>query len=158
LNLLTVATGQTRQLVPKPEPTQSDQQPAFSPDGRMIAFVRQSSWLVDDLYVVPVAGGERTRLTFDDTSIWGVTWTLDGRSLVFSSARGGARSLWRIAATGGEPELLGVGSDGAFHPAISRQGQRLAYVNLIVATSTWRIDLVGTTATTGSRTKVLSAS
>ena len=38
------------------------------------------------------------------------TWTPDGRDIVFSSARGGLASLWRISASGGTPRpVAGVG-------------------------------------------------
>jgi len=56
----------------------TDASPAFSPDGRQVAFVR---WLTDnvgDLHVVPVAGGAAQRLTFDNADIMGYTWADHG--------------------------------------------------------------------------------
>src|SRR5262249_16808700 len=138
LYLLTVATQQARQLTSPPEHWAGDTQPIFSPDGQMLAFVRVSSDAgIGELYVMPVGGGEPTRLTFDNDSMWGLAWTPDGRSIVFSSDRGGTYGLWRIAITGGEPERVGVGSDYAVAPTISRQGYRLAYANRFTTTSTW---------------------
>ena len=37
-------------------------------------------------------------------------------------------SLWKVPATGGVPEQLGVGGNNASQPSISRRGSRLAFV------------------------------
>ena len=67
------------------------------PTARAVAFVRGiAPGVVEDLYIVPTAGGEPKRLTFDNAWLFGPpTWTADGRDLVFSSWRGGLPSLWR---------------------------------------------------------------
>jgi eukaryotic-like serine/threonine-protein kinase len=159
--LLEVATRESRQLTSPPEGWYGDTQPAFSQDGQMLAFVR---WSVmsggageGDLYVMAVAGGEPRRLTFDNKSIAGLTWTPDGRSIVFASTRDRLSQLWRIPATGGEPERLGIGSDNALRPAISRQGQRLAYASTNVASSMWRLDLSAPPGKAPPPTKLFSA-
>ena len=94
-----------------------------------------------DIYIVPVGGGEPRRLTFDNVSIKCSAWTADGREIVFSSNRGGMMSLWRIAASGGEPKQLPVGEVGATVPSISRQGNRLAFVKKISDTNMYRLSL-----------------
>jgi Tol biopolymer transport system component len=112
----------------------------------------------EDLYVVSAAAGEPRRLTFDNHGIDHPVWTPDGRSIVFRSGRAGAGRLWRISADGGQAEPLGVGGDRAKRPAISRQGQRLAYVNVLFQPSTiWRLELAGAPGKPLSRTKVLSS-
>jgi Tol biopolymer transport system component len=176
---LSVGTLERQQLTSPPESSIGDQQPAYSPDGTMLAFVRLLSYYVADayvmpagvswrvnefhrllyfaadVYVMPAGGGEPTRLTFDNTVVQGLAWAPDGRSIVFSSDRGGTSGLWRVPAAGGEPEPFGVG-DGAITPAISRQGQRLAYAKPFVIMSTSRLDLPVSPSSAGSRTKVLS--
>ena len=119
----------SRQPLTSPPPEYSDWSPAFSPDGKSIAFLRSSGpGLVDDLYVVPAAGGEPKRLTSDNRPMEGpFAWTQDSREIIFSSARGGLSSLWRIPADGGTPRRVeGVGTR-ATSPAIARIGNRLAY-------------------------------
>ena len=78
----------------------NDAMPAFSPDGRSIAFVRQ---LLDagDLYLLPLSdtlsparGPER--LTFDHRTTLNPAWTANGRSIVYSSGLMSDVSLWRI--------------------------------------------------------------
>jgi Tol biopolymer transport system component len=156
INRLSVETLEARHLTSPPARWIGDHYPVLSPDAQMLAFTRMSSWAVEDIYLMPASGGEPRRLTFDKQEIQGLAWTRDGRSIVFSSARGGTPRLWRIAVSGGEPELLEVGGDNASYPAISRQGQRLAYVNAFEATSIWRVNLGDSPGKTSSRRKVLS--
>lgn len=84
--LFSLKTGAWRRLTTA---TYGENQPSFSPDGQQIAFVRANSLGVEDLHVVSVVGGEPRRLTSDDKTINGITWTPDGRELVFASNRGG---------------------------------------------------------------------
>src|SRR5437879_10075636 len=48
--------------------------------------------------------------------------------------------MWRIAASGGRPESLGVGGENAYAPSVSPQGARLAYVHAEADTNIWRIE------------------
>ena len=133
----------SRQPLTSPPPESSDWCPAFSPDGRSIAFLRASGpGLVDDLYVVPAAGGKPKRLTLDNRPIQGpFAWTPDSREIIFSSARGGLSSLWRIPADGGTPRRVeGVGTR-ATSPAIARIGDRLAYSSEALKVDLWKIRL-----------------
>jgi Tol biopolymer transport system component/DNA-binding winged helix-turn-helix (wHTH) protein len=141
--LVSLANSSTR-LVTSPPPQFSDWSPAFSPDGKLIAFLRTSGpGLVDDLYVVAAAGGEPKRLTFDKRYIDGApAWTPDGRDIIFSSARGGLSSLWRIAAAGGGvPSRIEGAGTSVFSPAVALKNQRLAYVNTFVQVNLWKVPL-----------------
>lgn len=144
LFLFFIKTGEKRRLTFPPAKSFGDINPAFSPDGSTIAFARAHSGSTNawDIYLTPVAGGDLKRLTFDETLIDGLDWTANGREIVFSSSRsGGLPALWRIATSGGRPEpLSGVGQN-ANSPSISRDGNRLAYVNSIIDSNIWRVDL-----------------
>jgi Tol biopolymer transport system component/DNA-binding winged helix-turn-helix (wHTH) protein len=120
-----------------------DQNPVFSPDGQSVAFIRIVGEGSVDLYTIPVSGGSPRQLTFDRTAIFGLTWTADGRKVVFSSHRGGGQSLWVVPITGGEPSRLPVGGASAFYPAISRKGNRLAYTQGDIHPNLWTMDLSG---------------
>jgi Tol biopolymer transport system component/DNA-binding winged helix-turn-helix (wHTH) protein len=140
ITLLSLAESSTRRLT---SPSQQDHDfiPAFSPDGATVAFARGGiAGVVNDLFVVPATGGEPKRLTFDNRAIFGVTWTPNGRDLVFSSARGGIPILWRIPASGGTPQPF-VGVSNASAPSISSKGDRLAFMHEASHDAIWRIEL-----------------
>ncbi|HEY3198711.1 MAG TPA: DPP IV N-terminal domain-containing protein [Nitrospirales bacterium] len=142
--LLSILTGEKRRLTSPPAGFFGERNPAFSPDGKTMAFTRASGFRADDLYVMPVAGGEPRRLTFDKRSIIGLTWTRDGRDIIFSSNREGSSTsitLWRISASGGTPERLSGVGQNAFDPVVSRQGNRLAYTQLFLDANIWRMEV-----------------
>ena len=153
---LSVETLDIKRLTSPSEPGVGDRWPATSPDGQLLAFVRGIA-SGEDLYIMPAAGGEPKRLTIDNSWIPGLAWTADGRSLVFSSQRGGTTSLWRISISGGDPELLGVGGDNAYLPTISRYTHRLAYVSAFTGTmSIRRLNLAAPPDKVSSETRLLS--
>jgi len=117
--------------------------PAFSPDGKRLAFVRRVSWWVSDIYTAPVAGGEPERLTFDAKDINGLAWTADGQEIIFSSNRGGAQGLWRIAANGGTAEPIAASGQNAHTLTISPDGRRLAYAEYVDELNIERIEIPG---------------
>jgi len=126
--LVSAETGEKRKVTSSPSQFNGDRGGRFSPDGKWIAFIRSLNFAVEDIYLVPVSGGEPRRLTNDNLEIQGLDWTADGREIVFSSPRGGPFGLWRVSASGGSPEpLAGVGENASI-PRISRQGNHLAYV------------------------------
>jgi len=89
-----------------------------------------------DIYLVPSAGGDPERLTFDNRWGGGLTWTPDGREVVFESQGW----IWKISRSGGTPDrLAGVGRNARL-PAISRGGQRLAFVQRVGDTNIWRVE------------------
>jgi Tol biopolymer transport system component/DNA-binding winged helix-turn-helix (wHTH) protein len=143
--LLSLADSETRPLTEPPEPD-LDMEPAFSPDGSTVAFVRSNvGGMVSELYVVPVRGGEIKRLTFEHRTIFpSPAWTPDGTAILFSSARSGSPSLWRISASGGSaPQPVLGGSVNATNPAVSRKGNQLAYQQGFFQSEIWRLDLMG---------------
>jgi Tol biopolymer transport system component/DNA-binding winged helix-turn-helix (wHTH) protein len=140
--LLSIETGERRKLTSPPAGVIGDYNPAFSPDGKWLAFTRSPRWSTDDLCVMPLAGGEPRRLTFDNMTINGLTWTPDSREIIFDSRRGGSsRHLWRVAATGGSPERVETIGADVLSPALSPHGQRLAYTQTLDDINIWRIEL-----------------
>jgi len=69
-----------------------------SPDGRRIVFD-----LLGDLYLLPIAGGEATRLTSGPAFDLQPRFSPDGREISFTSDRGGGDNIWRLPLDGGEP-------------------------------------------------------
>jgi Tol biopolymer transport system component/DNA-binding winged helix-turn-helix (wHTH) protein len=165
LFLLSIETREKRRLT-QPRLTQppvqyfGDWNPAFSPDGKTLAFTRAENGISLDIYLVPVGGGEPQRLTFDRAHLKSLAWTPDGREIVFLSSRGGSvntSTLWKIPAAGGTPErLTGVGQN-VFTLAIDRQANRLAYEQRIHDTNIYRIDVSDSTGQGAPHTKMISS-
>jgi Tol biopolymer transport system component len=140
ISLLSVETLESRPVT-SPPPPWGDYYPRFSPDGRTLAFLRQFTAGSSEICLVPAAGGEPKRLTYDNAGIGGLTWTPDGAHLIYSSTRGGTLGLWKISVAGGEAEQLAVGRENADAPALSRDGRRLAYIQESGDTNIWRFEV-----------------
>ncbi len=105
-----------------------------SPDGRILAFIRYERAGIADLYVVPMSGGEPRRLSNWNATLTGLSWTPDGREIVYSVEEPAAGRLWRIYANGTRPDRGSPIPDiptAAANPSISRpkpgQPARLAF-------------------------------
>src|SRR5260370_990893 len=120
-----------------------DTAPAFSPDGERLAFVRSTGPVfLAEIYVVRLAGGEPTRLTFDHHRVFGAPlWTPDGQEILFASNRAGLMSLWGIPASGGTPQSVPGLGPAANPPSISSSGGELAYEYSVEDEKLWRVEL-----------------
>jgi len=116
---------------------------ALSPDGRTVAFWRQTDATYSEIYAVPLSGEVPRRLVSDGMKLWNLMWTPDGKYIVSYSFRGNMVRPWRMPVAGGpgEPEMVypGVGS-------ISQDGRRLAYAEntggaSMIPAVIWRADL-----------------
>jgi Tol biopolymer transport system component/DNA-binding winged helix-turn-helix (wHTH) protein len=143
IELLDLPSGTRRTVTNPPAGYDGDWDPAYSPDGKSIAFVRTLTDGVDDLWVVPARGGDARRLTFENRSLTGADWTPDGKSLVFSSSRAGLFSLWRLPLSGGEPRLVGGGGSKMKHPSAARTRNAVAYENWNYEVNIWSVPLGG---------------
>jgi Tol biopolymer transport system component len=75
-----------------------------SPDGQTIAFD-----LLGDLYTLPIAGGQATRITTGIAHDMQPRFSPDGTQLVFVSDRSGDENLWRVTLGGGDPVPVTTG-------------------------------------------------
>ncbi|MCP4571147.1 MAG: serine/threonine-protein kinase [bacterium] len=88
-----------------------DRMPALSPDGQTIAFCRRSGD-VEQIYTIPVTGGEPSRisfldvtagsLSFVDRAVVSPAWSPDGETIVFIAESEGTAGVWTISAKGGD--------------------------------------------------------
>src|SRR5207253_1680948 len=97
----TIETGEQRRLTKPPPEQLGDSWPAFSPEGKQLAFLRERAFRLHQIHLVSIPEGETRPLTPDQEAISGLAWTPDARHIVFSAFREGVSRLWRIAATGG---------------------------------------------------------
>ena len=118
---------------PTPSTVQSNFAPAWSPDGRRIAFVRTTGFLspLGEVWVMNADGTEQRRLT-REASGWpyfALAWSPDGQKLAFTSDRDGNAEIYSINTDGsglrrltGNPKYDG---DGAWSP----DGRRIVFVS-----------------------------
>ncbi|HSK10052.1 MAG TPA: PDZ domain-containing protein [Vicinamibacterales bacterium] len=122
--------------------------PAFSPDGSLVAFTAQYEGNAD-VYLVPVAGGVPTRLTWHPGRDTVQGFTPDGAAIVFSSSRavfsGRYSQLFTVPVKGGAPARLDP--PYAFRGALSPDGKRIAYNPLYDAFTQWKHYRGGTHST-----------
>jgi Tol biopolymer transport system component len=147
LFLLAVDSGERRRLTTPAPSAVGDAGMTPSPDGRSLAFIRNSGVDVSDLYLLSLAAdytpkGEPRRLTFDNVAAGSPVWNPDGREIIFWSSRGGSPGLWRIAASGSaSPKPLAAMGQVGYQLTISHQGDRLAYVRSMSDRDIWRLEL-----------------
>ena len=95
--------------------------PAASPDGSQVVFTWRG-----DLWRAPASGGEAVRLTTNPADDLHACFTPDGSTIVFESTREGARNLWCMPATGGEPRQLLRPHEALGRHGLGREAQHAA--------------------------------
>lgn len=123
----------SQQLRPLTDDIFTELQPAWSPDGRRIAFV--SDRFTSDVgglsfgeyrlgLIDPATGNIEPVPAFDSGKAINPQWSQDGRSLFFISDRNGIDNLYRIPLGGGQPRQItnlqtGITGITGLSPAIS---------------------------------------
>lgn len=143
--ILNPQSGERRKLTSPPDSGRGDNRPRFSPDGRRVAFKREVSPGVEDVYSIPVGGGAALRITSEERTIAGLDWMPDGQSLVVSSLRRGSiYALWRYPASGqGEPRLMTQAGMHAITPGVGKKSRRLIWVSQNVDVNIWSVAASG---------------
>jgi len=96
--------------------------PAWSPDGKKIAFVSdRATGLNPQLYVMNANGSGQTRITRDAVTDGSPTWSPDGKRVAFSGDDG----IFVVTLTTKKIERLSNGPDG--DPAWSPDGTTIAF-------------------------------
>lgn len=106
-----------------PKPVVGIGSPALSPDGRQVAFRSLNA-----LYLLTV-GGKASPLVDDGFWVCDPAWSPDGKTLAYSTDRGGKLDIWlRDMASGAERQLT-RGADAALSAAWSKDGRQIAFLD-----------------------------
>jgi Tol biopolymer transport system component len=125
---LSVDSREKTRLTSPPEGTLGDFFPAYSPDGKYLAFMRSGSntWGDLDIWVQPAEGGQPRRITsggYDNGAA--LSWTPAGDEIVFTQNVWGGATIYRVSLQGEEPrQIPGIGENTAFFTA---SGGRIVY-------------------------------
>lgn len=106
-----------------------EEAPAFSPDGKSVAFVSDSNGS-RQIFVRLLAGGPPLQITRDSGSHLEPRWSQDSASVIYFTPppEGDAQgALWEVPALGGPPRRLAEGMSGA---DVSHDGKRLTFFRL----------------------------
>lgn len=105
--------------------------PAWSPDGTRIAFSAWRRGGKRDILIVELASGAVTEVTNDRAVDMAPAWSPDSRYVLFDSDRTSIANIYAYDTRDGTTWQVTNVLGGAFHPAVSPDGARLAYQNAV---------------------------
>jgi len=117
----------------------------WSPHGGRIAYSIRSPIGNEEIWTVPVAGGQPALVISGSGAYWNPSWSPDGKFIYFSTDRGGSMNLWRIPIDEdsgrplGDPQPLATPAPWAGHASMSADGTRLAYSSVLQTTNVQRL-------------------
>lgn len=100
----------------------------WSPDGKTLAFCGDRGGNFD-VYTIPAAGGEETRLTTAEGLDDGPEYSPDGKYIYFNSVRTGTMQIWRMKTDGTDQEQVTSDEFNNWFPHISPDGQGMVFLS-----------------------------
>ncbi|MFN3228264.1 MAG: winged helix-turn-helix domain-containing protein, partial [Asticcacaulis sp.] len=105
---LDLRSGTTRAVTAPPAESRADSEPLAHPDGEQFVFRRFTAHGVADLYISDLRGQIR-QLTQDGWKSISYVWLNGGRTLAYSTTRGGDFGLWTFDLRTGEHRQISPG-------------------------------------------------
>jgi len=103
--------------------------PAISPDGHWIAFVRSASSGTSQVFTAPLNAPDKAApVTPVDVAGWGHTapaWSPDGKSIVFADWQ----SIWVVSAAGGRARQITQGNMNDVRPVWTSDGRSIVFTS-----------------------------
>ena len=100
----------------------------WSPDGKTLAFVGERNGDFD-IYAIPAAGGDETRLTTAKGLDDGPEYSPDGQYIYFNSERSGTMQIWRMHPDGSGQERVITDDANDWFPHISPDGKWMIFIS-----------------------------
>jgi Tol biopolymer transport system component/serine/threonine protein kinase len=100
--------------------------PAWSPDGKQIAFVSDRGGN-EDIWVMKADGSSPHDITNSPANENSPTWSSDGIRIAFVSNSSGRRHIWTMNANGSQQAALTSGTDVDGNPAWSPDGSLIVF-------------------------------
>jgi TolB protein len=100
----------------------------WSPDGKTLAYCAQRNGEFD-IYTIPAAGGEETRLTTAKGLDDGPDYSPDGQYIYFNSERTGHMQVWRMRPDGSAQEQITFDEFNNWFPHISPDGKSMVVLS-----------------------------
>ncbi len=122
-------------------------QPQWSPNGHRLAYWASGDSSQRDIWTMSPKGDDVVQITNDAALDWNPIWSPDGKQLYFVSDRSGGMQLWRVAMDEqsgralAAPELVPTPSAFSQHISLSRDGKRLAFVNVSLKRNLYRVEM-----------------
>jgi serine/threonine protein kinase/sugar lactone lactonase YvrE len=151
ITLVSVETGEQIPWVATDARYAGAAEPAFSPDGRHIAYVRRRDDLLSDLFVATVGAdgrpeGAPVRVDYGGREARLPVWSADGRQLLIvdgtAMSNGGVVRVWTDAS---RPAERIVGLEHTDSLGLSRDGRRLVISRGGGDVDIWQLDLADPT-------------
>jgi len=151
IQVISTETGERRRLTTASSGMRFDYGPAFSPDGRALAFVRSEALTEGAVYILRLTAdlrsdGNAVPVTQDHLPVFAVAWIGDHK-LAYSAGHEELSNLRTIdlarnrEAPRGQPRTVGFG-EGASGLSVSRSGH-LVYARQLDEVDLWRLELTG---------------
>ncbi len=106
----------------------ADRDPAWSPDGKRIAFVSDRDGNFE-IYVMNADGSGQRRLTTNSAADRNPAWSRDGKQLIFQSKRDGNEEIYLMNADGSRQTRLTSNAGDDIFPDLSPDGTKITFTS-----------------------------
>ncbi len=137
-----------RQLTRAGQPAGGHAAPAFSPDGRRIAFSTSPQRETSEIWSVGIQGDDPIRMSSEPSTSSDPAYAADGRSIYFSARSREVNALWQLPVSprSGKPngpavQIKNLGLASIRQLATSADGSKMAYAAIKTITNLWALPI-----------------